>query len=557
MCEREKRKKTKSLVFSSVVIFFLLQFGSFFVFASDKQQFARWKKECINKGIGLSCDKAATYKAQKQIGTKQFLKRPYPSVVALWKRGCQLKFSPSCLTLGRFYYFTWSNRQKALFYFRLGCKQSHARSCFHVATLLKEPASQILLKKQMFFYDKGCRLNHAKSCYYLSQRSRNREKYLKKSCHLGFGRACLEASLISKSSKVDEAVLYADLGCQRNNSDACKLSGHFSYQQHKGSVENIQKTMFYYQRSCQLKNAQGCYFFGTLILQNQQHKHFSAFTAFRRACRHGGGELCFSIASFYKERKDVLSRRNAIRFYKESCKKKYAPACKEMASSYRIQPHLQENIFFFLDFHKKSCEYSFRRNRTSCYVTFMGWVHHIPLYVMMSFLLIFLLCLFFYLRNEKQAFESRVSILLLSKPSSYLNLSFHSKALSCILSFLFMLCLFPVLYNVGAVPSFLTNNTGGPNWLADSILFLSIIAACYYFSIFVCSAIRRGAKTVMVLLVLFSALLLSVLVILNRMLVEPVLHLPILYLIFVNLVGLDIFMTVAITMEEETKHFRA
>lgn len=220
-------------------------------------------------------------------------------------------------------------------YFNDACNNGDAKSCFNVATLLKQeidaqPAgSPPDLPKIKAVSD-----------------------LLKTACDRGFQRACAGLAQVVISDDygmqdLPKAVALAQAACAADEAAACADLAELYYTGQGVPVDRAQAAALF-RKSCDANGPASACFNYAIMLDKRQFEDFAparAFEYYRIACRNGANEACINLAADYLEGQRVSFDLDiAEGLLEQACERESLTACANLGSllvDYRRTPEAQ------------------------------------------------------------------------------------------------------------------------------------------------------------------------------------------------------------------------
>lgn len=124
-------------------------------------------------------------------------------------------------------------------------------------------------------------------------------------------------------------------------------------------ADSIKRAMSYFEKACDKKDMNGCYFIGLYKAQN--NNFVEAMPYFEKACDKKHAPSCFMNANFYEHGKGVRQDyEKAATLYKKSCKLKYPNACFTLGNLHEAGKALAHNLSLAKEFYGKACDYGYQ-----------------------------------------------------------------------------------------------------------------------------------------------------------------------------------------------------
>lgn len=220
-------------------------------------------------------------------------------------------------------------------YFNDACNNGDAKSCFNVATLLRQeidaqPAgSPPDLPKIKAVSD-----------------------FLKTACERGFQRACAGLAHLVMSDDygiqdLPKAVSLAQTACAADEAAACADLAELYYVGQGVPVDRTQAAALF-RKSCDANGPASACFNYAVMLDKRQSEDFAparAFEYYRTACRNGSNEACINLAADYLEGQRVSFDLDiAEGLLEQACERESLTACGNLGSllvDYRRTPEAQ------------------------------------------------------------------------------------------------------------------------------------------------------------------------------------------------------------------------
>ncbi len=227
----------------------------------------------------------------------------------LYAKACAMGEAMACGNLGINYYFgngVEKDAGKVSEYLSRGCELGNSLSCTRLGQYYSELADET---KSVEYFRKGCDMQHGEACFLLSDLA---EKGKLKP---------------SATEKQRSSLDYLKLSCDLEYALGCAQTGLYLHS--KAKKKNPLRAAAYWERGCDLGNAQSCSELGELYFKGDAVAQDPVLTIkyLQRGCHGGSSEGCAKLADFYDKvyKNQVLS----LRYYnmacdggdKESCKK--------------------------------------------------------------------------------------------------------------------------------------------------------------------------------------------------------------------------------------------
>ena len=339
----------------------------------------------FGKGCALgdspSCNRAG------EIWTEGVVPANYYKAVEMFQAGCKKGFSDSCRRLGLIYREQFGDHQKslrmihqacrmnnqdacndlglvlregfvmppddatAMDIFAHGCHGDNASSCFFLAGMLEE---RRMSDKAFVLYHKSCTLKHGSGCNRVGEiMVKNGEspteagEFFRKSCDLDFANGCFNLAELffhgMENQKFREAVVLYSRACRLKHGHSChilgEIMGNESYYagDNVNMMHNMELSSLYLQKSCELKDGDGCNDMGTLYYSGERlavnRKEARRF--FWLACNYGNADGCVRLGHIYQDGIDVSpDGLSAEKYYLMACDRDNGEGCFRLASIY-------------------------------------------------------------------------------------------------------------------------------------------------------------------------------------------------------------------------------
>ncbi|NDJ26512.1 sel1 repeat family protein [Campylobacter sp. MIT 19-121] len=149
------------------------------------------------------------------------------------------------------------------------------------------------------------------------------------------------------------ATIFYDLCQQNNNAKACFFLG-FMYESAQGVDKDDARAKSYYEKACQLKQANACFNLALLLDKYGQNKQ--ADLSFYQACVLGHKDSCVNLGLRYEAQEDGSL---ALDFFQRACKLKDAAACFKQGLLYEDGILVRQNIQLASRAFTSSCELNY------------------------------------------------------------------------------------------------------------------------------------------------------------------------------------------------------
>ncbi|RDU64626.1 sel1 repeat family protein [Helicobacter didelphidarum] len=121
------------------------------------------------------------------------------------------------------------------------------------------------------------------------------------------------------------------------------------------NANQFKNALQYFERACNAKNMQGCYFVG--LDYEKQGNIIKAKDYFQMTCDKKNMQGCFKLGNFYEEgiglRQDY---KQASILYKKACKNKHAQSCCSLGNLYQEGNALVHDLSLAKEFYGKACD---------------------------------------------------------------------------------------------------------------------------------------------------------------------------------------------------------
>ena len=219
-------------------------------------------------------------------------------------------------------------------YYEKACSAGYAQSCRELADMYQRGLGVLKdAKKAQTYYQKAATLQKTDKTG-----TKNQPNYHALACEAGEFGACTTAEIdylegrgVIKNKK--RALHYAMKRCQLLH-DTCVHVGMLYEQGKYGLKRDFSKASTYYQKACQVQNAEGCYKLGNLYYYGKgvKQSYAKAFYYYKHACKNiwkpGVPEGCNNLAVLYEKGKGVKRNLKKARYYyQKACDFQYFPAC--------------------------------------------------------------------------------------------------------------------------------------------------------------------------------------------------------------------------------------
>lgn len=149
------------------------------------------------------------------------------------------------------------------------------------------------------------------------------------------------------------------IGCFFDNGKSC----YYLANQYNGDIDNIDDTLYYFGRACDLAVGEGCheladiYYSGDGSVVKNLNK---ASDLYKKACELDIGISCGILGEIYKNSDNIQL---AIKFHEKACDLNVGSSCRNLAVMNENGSHITKDIYQAIDFYKKGCELN---NSLSC-----------------------------------------------------------------------------------------------------------------------------------------------------------------------------------------------
>lgn len=213
--------------------------------------------------------------------------------------------------------------------FEQKCESGDAKACYDLGAFYSGASSVTIdAKKAVSYYKKACELNDALSCAdlgasiamlqdekdalsHLNLEGETMEKYLLKSCDLGYGAACEFMSDLIKQEAKNEADKALKEGILKGNA---------------ANFDDISKK-----------------------LKQVKALDEKAFQIYTKGCEKKDGESCYNLAKWYAKNGDEKAKE----YLSKSCDLKFAQACVDEAARYQNE----QNYAKMINYYELACRY--------------------------------------------------------------------------------------------------------------------------------------------------------------------------------------------------------
>lgn len=248
-------------------------------------------KAACDKGDGRACYHLAGFLSRTDI--KEFL-----SNIA---KGCELMYDEACNRLAIIYANDGKYEKQALEFYILACDLDNTFSCnllgnyYYLNAMNKDD-----VYKALGYFEKSCHNGFNKSCYMAGEIYRGKALVAQKNKNI---------------SEVKEYLLYSeaylDRSCDKNYKEGCDLLGQI-YESGLLGVDKIDKSLFLYEKACDLKNY----------------------------------ESCFRLGEYYSDKKNKrkMKKKNLKEYYELACKGDIVEACAKIHPLVYQLPKKQDQV---------------------------------------------------------------------------------------------------------------------------------------------------------------------------------------------------------------------
>ncbi len=226
-------------------------------------------------------------------------------------------------------------------YFEKSCNEGFAKSCVRLGDMYERALGvEKELKKAKAYYEKGAELGDGEGYYHIAQMKKTHNKlyYYALACEYGSANGCFQMKMayrygkgVKKSEQL--ALKYAEKNCKLSKY-ACATLGSIYEKAELGVKKEFKKAVFYYQKACAVKSAEGCYKLGNMYYfgKGVKQSHTKALKHYKQACdktgQYGMPKGCNNLAVLYEKGRGVKKdRQKAYAFYKRACDYGYQLAC--------------------------------------------------------------------------------------------------------------------------------------------------------------------------------------------------------------------------------------
>jgi uncharacterized protein len=232
-------------------------------------------------------------------------------------------------------------------YFNDACNKGDAKSCFNVATLIRQ---------EIDAQPSGSPADPAKIKAVADA--------LKISCERGFQRACAGLAQLVMSDNygmqdLPKAVSLAQAACAADEAAACADLAELYYVGEGVPVDRAQAAALF-RKSCDANGPASACFNYAVMLDKRQFEDFAparAFEYYRTACRGGSNEACINLAADYLEGQRVSFDLDiAEGLLEQACEREALTACSNLGSllvDYRRTPEAQVAA---VSHYRKACD---------------------------------------------------------------------------------------------------------------------------------------------------------------------------------------------------------
>jgi TPR repeat protein len=127
------------------------------------------------------------------------------------------------------------------------------------------------------------------------------------------------------------------MSCVSGDAQNCDKTGLY-YLNHKyGARYDVSKSMYYFMKSCQMKNADGCFHLAQLYDKgkhikkdsfNSSYYYHKAFVIYQDKCKHNHANSCLRLGLMYAESNGITKNmQKAKQLFYKSCQLKNQDAC--------------------------------------------------------------------------------------------------------------------------------------------------------------------------------------------------------------------------------------
>jgi uncharacterized protein len=241
----------------------------------------------------------------------------------LYKKTCDAGLSDGCNKLGNLYFDgvgVKKNRVEAFRLFRIACEMNNTSACnnvgyMHEIGITGKGGVKRNISIAFVSYQKSCNKEYWRGCYDLARfhydgqgtkkNKRLAYKLYKTSCEKGESLSCSELGRLAFFSNINKSIDYYKRGCDLKDGYSCHQVA-ISYRETINGENKPELWAEYFDKACTYKYPEGCmnvayfYFDGKMV----QKSLTRAYSYFKKGCIYANGinnESCIMAHKLYKK----------------------------------------------------------------------------------------------------------------------------------------------------------------------------------------------------------------------------------------------------------------
>ncbi|WP_297453849.1 tetratricopeptide repeat protein [Persephonella sp.] len=153
--------------------------------------------------------------------------------------------------------------------------------------------------------------------------------------------AGFSSAILSCAPMVDYAQIKQqnEIACGNNNAVGCRNLGNMYYNGY-GVPKNVNLALQYYDKACNLNDAESCNLVGIIYYRLDQQKNKDLYMKyFQKACDLNLGVGCYNIGSIYMAKSNL---KTAWKYLDKACNLGYYQGCDDLKKIPKYKPTLEE-----------------------------------------------------------------------------------------------------------------------------------------------------------------------------------------------------------------------